>query len=356
MNWRLGVVLLTLAALLLWWGWPSPSAVVAPQQPMSLPVATAVAVRPASATPSSGSAITVKEQLPQPIAASFALVAQSYAAELATPAYSRPLTAADSQLLNPNQFFAQSIPAAGGGSFRLEASQYRFSYPEPVVVSLIADGVALSAVRVSLVAELTGRRLASQAVEAQEGNLAEGRSYHASIKAAADWDGPIRVEFSFDYQGEAQQLQTGIEYSQPVAEITAVGRSAVRGADLVIPLQLRVKLAGHYRLRANLFTAAHEPIAQLTARQDLGTGPQQLQLRAHKTALAGRGGPYLLSTFVLERMSPQPGEPTRYGHSSQAEFEVAAIALDSLSDEAVAVSAEEQQRLELLQRLAVEKE
>lgn len=353
MNWRLGVVLLTLAALLLWWGWPS--ALVAPQQPMSLPVATTVAVRPVSATPPSGSAITVKEQLPQPIAASFALVAQSYAAELATPAYSRPLTESDSQLLNPDQFFAQSIPAAGGGSFRLEASQYRFSYPEPVVVRLIADGVQLSAVRVTLVAELTGRRLASQAVESEEGKAGEGSRYNASLKAAADWDGPVRVLFSFDYRGEAQQLQTGIEYSQPVAEITGVGRSSAQGADLVIPVQLQVKLAGHYRLRANLLTAAHEPIAQLTTRQALGKGPQQLQLKAHKTVLSGRHGPYLLSTFVLERMSPQPAEPTRYGRSSQAEFEVEAIALDSLSDEAVVVSTEEQQRLELLQRLAVEK-
>jgi hypothetical protein len=355
MNWRVGVMLLTLAALLLWWGWPSPSAVVAPVRPVPQPVATATAVTEASTAPPAGSAITVQEQLPEPVAASFALVAQSYAAELATPVYSRPLTAADSQLLNPNQFFAQSIPAAGGGSFRLEASQYRFSYPEPVVVSLIADGVQLSAVRVTLVAELTGRQLASQAVEAQEGKAGEGNRYSASVKAAADWDGPVRVQFSFDYRGDAQQLQTGIEYSQPVAEITGVGRSSARGADLVIPVKLRVKLAGHYRLRANLLTADHEPVAQLTARRALGKGPQQLLLRAHKTALAGRGGPYLLSTFVLERMSPQPAEPTRYGHSSQTEFEVEAIALDSLSDEAVAVSAEEQQRLELLQRLAVEK-
>jgi len=354
MNGRIVAVVLTLAALL-WWWWPSPSAVVAPVQPTPLPVTTAVAVSQASTAPPTGSAITVKEQLPEPVAASFALVAQSYAAELATPAYSRPLTESDSQLLNPNQFFAQSIPAAGGGSFRLEASQYRFSYPEPVVVSLIADGMQLTNVRVTLVAELTGRRLASQTVEAQEGEAGEGDRYRASIKAAADWDGPVTVQFSFDYRGDAQQLQTGIEYSQPVAEITAVGRSSARGADLVIPVQLQVKLAGHYRLRANLLTADHEPVAQLTARQALGKGPQQLQLKAHKTALAGRNGPYLLSTFVLERMSPQPGEPTRYGHSSQAEFEVEAIALDSLSDEPVAVSAEEQQRLELLQRLAVDK-
>jgi hypothetical protein len=345
MNWRPVVVFLTLAALLLWWWWPSPVALVPAERQTPVPLAT-TAVTAASRVPPSGAAITVQEQLPEHVAASFALVAQSYAAELATPAYSRPLTAADTQLLNPNQFFAQSIPAAGGGRFRLEASKYRFSYPEPVVVSFIADGVQLSSLRVTLVAELTGQTLASQDVEADNG------IYLASIKAAANWDGPIQVQFHFDYQGNEQRLQTGIEYSQPVAEITAVGSTAARGADLVIPVKLRVKLAGHYRLRANLLTAAHEPVAQLTVRQALGKGPQLLQLKAHKTVLAGRSGPYLLSTFVLERMSPQPGEPTRYGHSRHAEFPIEAIALESLSDEPVAITPEEQQRLELLQQLA----
>lgn len=296
--------------------------------------------------------VEVKEQLPEALQQSFALVAQSYAAEVATPAYSRPLSSADTQLLAPNQFFAQTIPLTGGGSIRLEASQYRFSYPEPVQVSLISQGIELNGVQVQLLSQQSGELLASQALAGQDGRYDAVLAPETASEPGQGWDGELEVRFVFDARGETQQLQTAIEYSQPVAEITGVGSPSPVGADLVIPLQLTVKQAGFYRLRANLFSDNGQPVAQLTATDKLSSGAQQLKLKVHKSVLAGRNGPYWLRTFVLEQMSASPAEPTRYGKSAKPEYQVEYMSLDSLSDEPVEMSDEERQRLELLQKLA----
>jgi len=345
-GWAL--VALTMLSGAFWWGFNRPD--VAPQlqseavaKPQLAPAETLVVNK------TQGSEVVeVKEQLPQELQQSFALVAQSYAAEVATPAYSRPLSSADTQLLAPNQFFAQTIPLSDGGSIRLEASQYRFSYPEPVQVSLISQGIQLSSVEVQLLSQQSGALLTSQTLAGQDGR------YDAVFtpEAGQGWDGELEVRFVFDYQNETQQLQAAIEYSQPVAEITAVGSPSPVGADLEIPLQLTVKHSGFYRLRANLFSENGQPLAQLTATDKLSSGAQQLKLKVHKSVLAGRSGPYWLRTFVLEQMSATPAEPTRYGKSTEPEYKVEYLSLDSLSDEPAQLSDEERQRLELLQKLA----
>lgn len=348
-GWAL--VALTMLSGACWWWFSGHDAV--PQ------LQTEAVAKPASAQVKTGAAnktqgtevVEVKEQLPQELQQSFALVAQSYAAEVATPAYSRPLSSADTQLLAPNQFFAQTIPLTEGGSIRLEASQYRFSYPEPVQVSLISQGIELNGVQVQLLSQQNGELLASQALTGQDGRYDAVLTPQAPDQGQG-WDGELEVRFVFDARGETQQLQTAIEYSQPVAEITAVGSPSPVGADLVIPLQLTVKQAGFYRLRANLFSEDGQPLAQLTATDRLSSGAEQLKLKVHKSVLAGRSGPYWLRTFVLEQMSASPAEPTRSGKSAKPEYKVEYLSLDSLSDEPAQLSDEERQRLELLQKLA----
>lgn len=359
MNRRSGFLLVS-TAVLVGWGlslWFSPASEQLISEASPVPVKPAEVENAKGAAPTEAKVVNIKEQLPEELQQSFALVAQSYAAEVATPAYSRTLTAADTQLLAPNQFFAQTMPAAGGGSFTLEASQYRFSYPEAVRVSLLSSGIRLNDVRVELISEVDGTVLISQTVQNQNtenknaAKQGEGR-YDAELAAEKNWDGELRVQFSFDYQGERQQLQTGIEYSQPVAIITGVGSPSGIGADLVIPVALKVDKSGFYRLRANLFSQNKQPLAQLTATEKLSSGSASIDLKVHKSVLAGRAGPYLLNTFVLEQMSASPAEPTRYGKSAAPEYEVEYLSLDSLTDDVVEISVEEQQRLELLQKLA----
>jgi len=354
-SWLLAV-LVALLVLTSWWLWPVDPPTQRPSvanQPM------AAAVTPNTEAPAvTPSVQPTSEQLPQSMQQSFSLVAAAYADELLVPDYVRPLTAADSQLLAPNQFITQQIPLEGGASVSIQADKYRFSAPEPVVVRLVAQRIELSQVQVLLKNELSGELLVSEAVAENAG------VYTATLPSEKEWDGPLIIEFQFSSQGQQQSVQTGIEYSQPVATITAVKSLVARQSDMVIPLQIKVELAGSYRLRANLLTAAGRPLAQLTGSAELATGSQTLELKAHKIVLQqiaetesasednAQPNHYLLTTFQLERRSPSPFEPTRYGDSVQPEFELGDFDPAQLTDSLPEPSAEDLQRLEFLQKMA----
>jgi hypothetical protein len=353
-SWLL-VVLIALFAVS-WWLWPSDpssSTLTIKTNPTAVMLTQTAEVTtvPASVQPK-------PEQLPQSMQQSFSLVAAAYADELLVPDYVRLLTVADIQLLAPNQFITQQIPMEGGASVSIEADKYRFSAPEPVVVRLKTQNIELSQVQVLLKNELSGELLISETLSGNAG------LYTATLPSEKNWDGPLIVEFQFSSQGQQQSVQTGIEYSQPVATITALKPVFARDSDMVIPVQMKVELAGSYRLRANLLTGDGQPLAQLTASAELAEGSQILELKAHKMVLqrmpdaeqqsVGSAQPnhYRLATFQLERRSPSPFEPTRYGHSVQPEFALGDFDPAQLTNTLPEQSAEDVQRLEFLQKMA----
>jgi hypothetical protein len=353
-SWILAVAVALLA--ILWWVWPT--AQPNPTLEVKTVPTAAVAAETAEVATATVPTPPKTEQLPQSMQQSFALVAAAYADELVVPDYVRPLTLADTRLLAPNQFIAQPIPLEGGASVSIEADKYRFTAPEPVVVRLVTQHIELAQVQVLVKNELTGELLVSETVSGIAG------LYTATLSSGKHWDGPLIVEFQFSLQGQSQSVQTGIEYSQPVATITALKSVFARDSDMVIPVQIKVDLAGSYRLRANLLTAAGQPLAQLTASAELATGAQTLELKAHKMVLqhiAETGSAsgnseqphhYLLTTFQLERRSPSPFEPTRFGASVQPEFALGDFDPAQLTDTLPEPSAEDVQRLEFLQKMA----
>ncbi|SDZ99774.1 hypothetical protein [Alkalimonas amylolytica] len=335
----------TLSCLLLaWWLWPSAASAPA-----------AAANTPAAITKPSQAASPVAVAHPLPIQAEpeqapmqqqLQWLASAYADEIAIPAYSRPLTTADSQLLEPNRFIAQPVPLKHGASVSLFPSQYRFIYPEPIHIKLQLQGVSAQGATLRLLHEWTGEQLAEQAMQpAQDG-------FQLQLSSQQSWDGSVTAEVQLHGSTEPLLLRTGFEISAPVAHITGIASSYGEGPDMVIPVQLQAELAGHYRLRANLLTAGRQPIAVLTARAELPSGNTTLQLRAHRSVLPDTDEPFWLTTFQLERLSPAPGQPTRYGDSAEPEFLLEPFSLHQLSNDPYRADEQEQQRLRLLQQLA----
>ncbi len=339
--------LLVLMALAAFWFWPQTELVPAEsvaREPMpvnSTEPEQKSAVQPAAAVPMDQ---YQQEELQQ----SFALLSKAYAAELSYPSYSRPLTSADHQLLSPNHFDSIALPLDGGGSASLVLPKYRFSYPEPVVFQLVMDGLAATQVKAELRLQQSGEVLAQTELVAGE----DSSVWEDQFEASEQWDGALELVVVFEALGKTQQLQTALHYSYPVATITGVGSSSSRGADLLIPVELEVKKAGVYRLRANLFTESKQPLAVLTAEEQLTQGSARLELRAFKQVLQQQGGPFWLGTFVLELRSSKPGEPDRYGNSKEPGFMVDAINFGQLTDEPFELTDEEKQRLQFLQQLA----
>jgi hypothetical protein len=244
----------------------------------------------------------------------------------------------------------------GGGSASIVLPKYRFSYPEPVVVKLVVDGMAVTAAKVSLKSEqgaVTNDGAGAGAL-AKEDMLATEDDWTVQLNAHEEWDGPMEVSVTFSAKGKKQTLSTGIEYSYPTATITGVGDMRAAGSDMVIPVKLDVKKAGYYRLRANLYGPNEQPIALLTSSEKLSTGGVEMALKAYKGVLVKHSGPFKLGTFVLERRPAVPGELTRYGHSEQPSFELGDFAVEQLSDEPWQPDDQELQRLEFLQKMAGE--
>jgi hypothetical protein len=341
------LLLLSLSALLagLWFFWPQPEAVLVPQ---AGPAAAAPAAVVANATTEQAAkpSISVTEKIPEPVAESFKLLASAYAAELELPPYSRPLSADDEHLLNPNRYIPQPVPLEGGASASIVLPKYRFSYPEEVPVTLEVKGLQVFDVSVQLIAE--GAADSSEAVDMR----GTPERYTATLEAEEQWNGAFEVQVSFSANGKTQQLKTGIAYYNPVATIVGIDDSFGVGTDMQIPVQLEVKQPGFYRLRANLYTAAREPLALLTATEKLGSGKQEITLRAYKAVLRNNSGPYILTSFVLEKRPAHPGEQTQYGDSAQPEYQLDYFTLDQLSDEPWQPDTEELQRLQFLQQMA----
>ena len=302
---------------------------------------------PAAAKPdTTPQQLSVTEKIPEPVSESFKLLASVYAAELELPPYSRPLSADDAHLLNPNRYIVQSVPLEGGASAAIVLPKYRFSYPEAVPVTLEISGLAVFDVSVQLVAE--GSADSSETAEMR----GTPERYTATFNPEEDWNGAFEVRVSFSANGQTQVLKTGIEYHNPVATIVGVADSSGVGADMQIPVQLEVKQAGFYRLRANLYTEQRQPLALLTATEKLGSGKQELTLRAFKAVLRNNSGPYLIGSFVLEKRPAVPGELTRYGDSEKAEYALERFSLSQLSDEPWQPDEQERQRLQFLQQMA----
>jgi hypothetical protein len=294
------------------------------------------------------------ETIPESISESFSLLADAYANELTLPSYSMPLTNEDSHLLNPNNYLPQPVMLKGGASASIVLPQYRFSYPEPVIVKLVVNGMAVTAVKVSLKNEQSTDTNYGNDILAKKDMLGDEGEWAAQLDAKEEWDGPIEVSVTFSAKGKKQTISTGIEYSYPAATITGVGNIRAEGSDMVIPIKLDVEQAGYYRLRANLHNENGQPIALLTSSEKLSEGGAEMMLKAYKGVLATHSGPFKIATFVLELRPGVPGELTRYGHSEQPSFDLGDFAVEQLSDEPWQPDEQELQRLEFLQKMAGE--
>lgn len=290
--------------------------------------------------------ITVTEKIPEPVTESFKLLASAYAAELNTPAYSRPLSIDDEHLLKPNQYIVQTVPLQGGASAAIVLPKYRFSYPEAVPVTLQVSGLQVSDISVRLQHEASGEHSAGKEMQRTS------EHYTATLDADESWNGAFEVQVSFSANGQQQVLKTGIEYYNPVATVTGVAEPFGIGSDMHIPVQIDVRQSGFYRLRANLYTEQRQPLALLTTTEKLSEGETEITLKAFKAVLRQHSGPFIIGTFILEKRPAVPGELTRYGDSEQAQYQIEYFSLDQLTDETWQPDEQERQRLQFLQQMA----
>ncbi|MGF1878950.1 hypothetical protein L4D77_27200 [Photobacterium frigidiphilum] len=282
------------------------------------------------------------DELQREVTEQFTLLSKDYAAEVAYPAYSQPLSASDVSYLEPNYFSVVDVPVLDGShTASLSLDKYRFYFPEPVTVRLDTD-LAVDNVVLELFEPTTREQLV----------IVRSQEVSVIFVPKESWPQEIRVKATASFVEGTDVLTADFRFFVPVAYVESVGLPYPVNADMCIPLTLDVKKSGIYRIRANLFTTDGQAVAVLTNKKKLSPGEATLDLKAHKSVLAGRNGAFELRNIQVEKMSSYPGEKNSYGVSQFKVLPIEFFDVSTLSDEKHQPSAEEQQRLEFLQEVA----
>ncbi len=116
--------------------------------------------------------------------------------------------------------------------------------------------------------------------------------------AFADHHGPIRIEAEFEWEpGQREETSLRI-FTTPVvgipAEFTGRDDDFVQGGSLVVEVGVDVFEPGFYRIEANLFSVASEPVAFGTFKGELAPGRQRVPISFFGLVLhdASTPGPY----------------------------------------------------------------
>ena len=278
------------------------------------------------------------------IAKAASAVAQQYQQSLAFPPYSQPLTVYDEDRLKPNQFFPVTSPVGEqGGELTLSLSQYRYVYPQAIKLTISAQN--LGKAQVTLSDTDTKQPLKTHSGVARDNELV------ITFKGEEDYPRNLQLLVEADIVGKMVPVVAQIQYMPPSATLTSFDNAYPRNDNMIVPANLTVIKSGLYRLRANLYSGT-SPLAHLVAKARLDEGSEQIDFKAHWSVLPKQTNDLRLSDFVIERMSPSPGERNSFGQSKVSEFTIEDFAYDSLQQLPYQANKQELQSLEFLQGLA----
>lgn len=272
-------------------------------------------------------------------------IATAYASELQYPVYSRPLSKNDFDRLEPNFFANEVVPINDDGEkLTLSLEKYRYTAPEPIVLTLMGRGIT----RASVAAQAVGGDdvLASSKFSESNG------LWQATVLPNDNFPMSLELVINARVQGKTIPVVAHVKYVKPTATIIKVEQPTTRDSDMAFNVVLDVKTSGLYRVKANLFSQDGRPIAHLTGKDKLSSGRQSLVLNAHVSVLKGETAPFVLRTFQVELMSPRPEMPKQYGNRNLDELVIDDFAVESLVDKPYEPSEQEQQRLQFLQTIA----
>jgi hypothetical protein len=271
-------------------------------------------------------------------------VAMQYENALKFPPYSQPLSPLDEDRLKPNQFHPVSSPIGDtGGALTISIKQYRFTYPEDITLNVSAKGLG------KVVVELTNTDT-NDILNTYKGNAQHGEA-NITFKGEEDFPRNLQIFVEADIAGKKVPVVAQIQYMPPSATLTGFENAYAQNENMIVPANLTVLKSGLYRLRANLYSDG-SPLAHLVAKQRLSEGSQILNLKAHWSILPEGITDMRVGDFVIERMSPSPGELNSFGNSEISNFDITDFAYDSLQQLPYQANAQEKLSLAFLQGLA----
>ncbi|TMN78568.1 MULTISPECIES: hypothetical protein [unclassified Pseudoalteromonas] len=271
-------------------------------------------------------------------------IAIQYESALKYPPYSQPLSEFDEDRLKPNQFYPVESPIDDkGNAVTISLSKYRFVYPEEITLKVSAGGLK------NVIVELANTDT-KEIVTTYKSNAREGEA-NVIFKAEEDYPRNLQIFVEANVDGKQIPVVAQIQYMPPSATLLGFESAYPQNENMLIPANLKVAKKGLYRLRANLFSG-DTPLAHLVSKQRLSKGSQTIDLKAHWSILPQGMADMRLSGFVIERMSPSPGERNSFGNSEVSHFDINDFPYDSLQQLPYQPNEQEKLSLEFLQGLA----
>tara|TARA_R110002167_G_scaffold80443_9_gene221201 strand:- start:502 stop:1626 length:1125 start_codon:yes stop_codon:yes gene_type:complete len=122
------------------------------------------------------------------------------------------------------------------------------------------------------------------------------------------WPIEINVGAYIDVNGRNIFITAPFKINDETASLDSIGFSEPVAENLVIPVNLNVKLPGYYFIAAVLYSSkSQQPLIHLETEGKLDEGNSSLSLNAHIQALkkGGDEGPYYLDKIRIERWSDE---------------------------------------------------
>ncbi len=126
--------------------------------------------------------------------------------------------------------------------------------------------------------------------------------------ATSDWPIEMNVGAYIDVNGHNLFITAPFKINSETASLDSIGFSEPVAENLVIPVNLDVKLAGYYFVAGILYSnKTQQPLIHLETEGRLAEGMSSLNLHAHIQALkkGGDEGPYYLDKIRIERWSDE---------------------------------------------------
>lgn len=151
----------------------------------------------------------------------------------------------------------------------------------------------------------------------------------------SDWPLEMNLGAHVDVNGYQMFISAPFRINTETAELDSVGFSEPVAENLIIPVNLNVKLPGYYFVAGILYSQNNnQPLIHLEAEGPLSEGLATLELKAHIQALkkSGDEGPYYLDKIRIERWSDEQIPRDIAGKVPEADYSVEGFPFNAYQD------------------------
>ncbi len=218
----------------------------------------------------------------------------------------------------------------------IELKQFNYFYGDTIqaqVKVMNAPQPAQISYRAVLI-DLTGEVLAETS-HAEIKDMQADFTVDTKAYSAQEWPQEMNFGAHVDVNGYAMFISAPFRINTETAELDSIGFSEPVAENLVIPVNLNVKLPGYYFLAGILYSqTTQQPLIHLETEGRLGEGLSTLSLKAHIQALkkGGDEGPYYLDKIRIERWSDEQIPRDVAGKVPPADYTIEGYAFGDYQD------------------------